>query len=480
LRTHFDEAVAERRELAGGRDALWLWDLAAVQSKDLTSESNFVQQVAVTPLKGTTRVRAVVLSVDSVTDEMVVDVGCCAGVITLNDLQWARPFGPGAETPAPRDIAQVARAGDLITVDVKGVLPQLTKTRRTVSLTFVAEPKVEGALVAIDPHTRFVRALVGGYKSGATGFNRATQALRQPGSAFKPVVYAAGLENRLMTPASICPDTPIVIRDAWTGKAWKPENYEDGKYDGNITYRTALLRSKNTCSVKLIEKLTPEKVIDVARRMGITSQLPENLTLALGTGDVTPLELTNAYTTIAAQGLFAEPLFVRKVVDADGTVLEDNHSQTTPGIDPAVAFVLTSMMRSVVEEGTATRALSLERPVAGKTGTTNQSRNVWFAGFSPELVAAVWVGFDDNKPLGNATGASTALPMWIGFMGEALRQLPKRDFVPPPDVVFLKMNPDTGSPTQDVTGVEQAFIAGTEPTERNEPLPSIFIEDEPL
>ena len=193
---------------------------------------------------------------------------------------------------------------------------------------------------------------------------------------------------------------------------------------------------------------------------------------------MTPLELANSYASIAAGGQFAAPIFIRKVVAADGQILEETRAEPVEVLRPAVAFVLSSMMRSVVEEGTATRALVLDRPLAGKTGTSNESRNVWFGGFSSELVAVVWVGFDDNASLGRVTGGSTALPIWIRFMGRALEGVPRRDFLPPDDVVFVKVDPDTGRPSSDIGSIDEAFISGTEPTTKSEPLNSIFIEDD--
>lgn len=357
--------------------------------------------------------------------------------------------------------------------------PTAKAPKAGIKLTLVPEPKAEAALIAIDPYSRLVRAIVGGYRPEAGGLNRALQSKRQPGSAFKPIVYAAGLAEGVLTPASLCADTPILIRDPWTGAAWKPENYEDGRYDGNITYRTALMRSKNTCSVKLIEKVKPDKVIALAKAMGIESALPENLTLALGTGDLRPIELANAYASIASGGMFAPPIFIRKIVDVDGTVLEDNHAEPVEVIKPAVAFVLTQMMRSVVESGTAIKALVLDRPLAGKTGTSQESRNVWFSGFSAELVATVWVGFDDNSPLGRVTGGSTALPIWIDFMGRALSGMAVREFTAPPeDVVFAKVDPNTGLASEAADALEEAFVAGTEPTKQTQALPSIYIEDD--
>jgi penicillin-binding protein 1A len=474
---------AEKASVAGGRrNSNLVWDLDALAAKDLVDEVALAAAVRSRPLAFGERVTGIVDKIDPVTDDVWVDLGSLRGRIAWASLKWARKVVLGVAGPEPRDPTEVLRPGDVVAVDIVDV-PTVTSPKKVVALELVPVPPVESALVAIDPNTRFVTALVGGYGPQAGGLNRALQARRQPGSAFKPLVYAAGLTANAITPAATCQDSPVVIRDPWTGKAWKPENYEDGRYDGNITYRTALTRSKNTCSVKLIEKIGPEQVMSLAKAAGIESPMPQNLTLALGTGDVTPLELTNAYATIAASGWAAPPLFIRKVTEPTGAVIFEAQSQPTQALSPAVAYVLTTMMRSVVEEGTATKALILDRPLAGKTGTSNESRNVWFAGFSAELVAAVWVGYDDNAPMGRATGGSTALPIWIEFMGRALSGVPVSDFTPPAEVVLVKVDPATGNPSDETDAIEQAFLAGTEPSRNTQALPSIFIEDssgEPL
>ncbi len=470
-----EKAVA----LAGRRQGAqaFVWDLSELDARDLANEQKLAAAVRVRPLEFGERVAGIVDQLDPVANAAWIDLGSQRGRLAFSSVEWARRVVAGALGPAPRVISDVLRQGDVVEVDIIEV-PSVTAPKKVVAVELVPNPPMQAALVAIDPSTRQVAAIVGGYAPQAGQLNRALQAKRQPGSAFKPIVYAAGLVAGAITPAATCPDSPVVIRDPWTGKAWKPENYEDGTYDGNITYRTALMRSKNTCSVKLIEKIGYEQVQTLAKAAGIASPLPSNLTLALGTGDVTPLELTNAYATIASGGYAAAPLFIRKVVASDGSVLMEAQAQTTQVMSPGVAYVLTNMMRSVVEEGTAQKALILDRPLAGKTGTSQESRNVWFAGFSAELVAAVWVGYDDNAPMGRATGGSTALPIWIEFMGRALSGVPVREFAPPPDVVLVKVDPATGIPSEDPSAIEQAFLAGTEPSREKQALPSIFIEDD--
>ena len=480
------ETVLRRRQLyrqLPGPAPRWIWDLRGLSLEAMLAAGGASAASAVGPgpelrtLEPYVRVRAPVVRLDRVRHEAWVDLGTAQGRLPLAGLQWARRFSPRSMTPVPRDPGDLLQVGDLVTVEVLGNGVG-SRQLDPVGLQLVPEVRAQAALVAIDPHSRLVRALVGGGGHEAAGFNRATQALRQPGSAFKPIVYAAAIGQGLLTPATICPDSPVVIPDPWTGKLWKPENYEDGRYDGNITYRQALMRSKNTCSVRLMQRLTPEQAIATARALGIGSKMPSNLTLALGTGEVTPLELTNAYASIAAGGLYAAPIFVRKVVDRGGLVLFEASPEPQQAITPQVAYIITSMMRSVVDQGTAARALILDRPLAGKTGTSQESRDVWFGGFSPELVAAVWMGFDNDESLGRVTGASAALPTWIRFMGAALPAGPPRDFAMPEGIVTVRIDPVTGLAADGPGSIDEVFIAGTQPLAATQHLPSVFLEDD--
>lgn len=439
--------------------------------------------VRIVPLTDYQRVHAVVIALNPAQHSATIDLGSEKALLPLQNMAWARRYAPRMRTPLPKDPSQVVHVGDIITVDI---MPKDTRMAphggkqalRTVAL--VPEIQMQAALVAMEPQTRFVRAMVGGYHpSGGTGFNRATQALRQPGSAFKPILYAAALKSGAITPASICPDSPVSIPDPWTGKTWRPENYEDGRYDGNIRYRVALMRSKNTCSVRLIQRVTPQATIAMARALGITTALPQNLTLALGTGDTTVLELCGAYTSIASQGTYAPPAFIARIVDANGQVLQENHTPVgTPALSPEVAYVLTSMLESVVDQGTAQRAGMLQRPLAGKTGTSQESRNVWFSGFAPQLAATVWMGFDNNEPLGYETGASAALPSWIRFMGAALATDAALPFSMPAHVVRVSIDPNSGLASHADDSIEEVFVEGTEPHIDTQALPSIYLQDD--
>jgi penicillin-binding protein 1A len=292
-----------------------------------------------------------------------------------------------------------------------------------------APPVPEGAVVVMEAATGYIKALIGGADFARTEFNRALHAHRQPGSAFKPFVYLAALEAGRL-PTEILDDSPI--RYVSAGKVWAPENY-DGKFRGPVTLQQALEESINVPTIRLLEQLGVNTVIDTARRAGIQSPLPHDLTLALGSGDVTLLELTAAYGTFANQGVRMEPLMVRYVTDAQGRLVEENIPQGREAVEPAVAGGLTEMLRGVVERGTGVAARVLERPVAGKTGTTNDFSNAWFVGYTPSLVAGVWVGHDRPRSLGHEeTGARAALPIWVAVMRAALRGTPVEDFPTPP------------------------------------------------
>jgi penicillin-binding protein 1A len=417
--------------------------------------------------------------------------------LPLEQMKWARPYSPSGWTAAPRDPAETLRPGDIVLVKVLSenivytakpdpkanadVDPPPVKTR---SLLVGLEqiPKVQGAIVAIEPNRHSIVAMAGGYDFSRSSFDRASQARRQPGSSFKPIVYATGIASGLYTPASMLTDAPKVYRDSGTNKAWKPANY-DGTFRGDITLRQCLAHSVNMCSIEIIDRVGVDKVIELAQQMGIHSELPSSLTLALGAGDVTPLEMANAYATIANGGRSQEPVIVERVKGADGQILQEASFEQQQALDPAVAFVMTHLMRSVVEEGTAQKAKLLGRPVAGKTGTSNEQRNAWFIGFTPDLVAAVYVGFDDNASLGRSEyGSRAALPIWLRFMEQALEGSPTRDFSAPQNVVFARINSKDGLLTDanDSDAIDEVFIEGQEPTGRhglNSTPPPLFMHD---
>jgi penicillin-binding protein 1A len=318
----------------------------------------------------------------------------------------------------------------------------------------------EGAIVTVEPHTGYVRAMVGGYDFFRSEFNRAVQARRQPGSAFKPFIYIAALESGL-TPATRIEDAPVSYAVGPNGQAWKPENY-DRKFRGPTTLQQAIEESVNVVTVKIQEKVGLTRTIQVARRFGITSPLDVNLSLALGTSDMTLIELTSAYGALANQGLWMPPTTIRYVTDAQGRLLEEHLPEPREAVSPENAFVITHMLRGVVERGTGQAAKALGRAVAAKTGTTNDYTNAWFIGFTPRLATGVWVGYDRPRSLGkDETGSRLAVPIWVGYMGKVLGDSPKEDFAMPNGVVLVPVDLDPSN--ECVRVVMMAFVKGTEP-----------------
>jgi len=365
------------------------------------------------------------------------------------------------EFKKPQDIVQ---PGDIIKVRLK----DFDKKKQIASFILDQTPLVEGAVVSIEPYTGYVRAMVGGYDFVEGGFNHATDAKRQPGSSFKPFVYGAALENGF-TPASILMDLPIIHeKSEFEKKTWKPENYDE-RFLGPMRMRTALALSRNAVTVGLLEKIGLEKAIDFARKAGITSQINYDYTTALGSSVVTPLELTSAYATFASQGVRTEPILIRNIVDGKGAVLESYEPQPSEAISQTTAYLVTSLLKSVVEEGTGKGAKVLGKPIAGKTGTTNNYVDAWFMGYTPSIVTGVWVGYDNPKAsLGEKeTGARAALPIWISVMARALADKPPEDFSQPDDVVAVKIDPETGLLARDgqADAITDVFRKGTEPTQ---------------
>jgi len=320
-------------------------------------------------------------------------------------------------------------------------------------------PVVEAALVSMDPRDGAVRALVGGFDFYRNQYNHAVQALRQPGSSFKPFVYSAALEKGF-TPATVVNDAPLTFTAAQTGsEPWEPKNY-DGKFEGPMRLRTALVKSKNLISVRILQAISPQYAQDYITRFGFDPKLhPPYLTMALGAGSVTPMRMVSAYAVFANGGYRVPPYFIERIEDARGNVLFS--AKPVPAgagaervIDERNAFIMSSIMRDVVRSGTGARAMKLGRTdLAGKTGTTNEFVDAWFCGYGTDLVAVAWIGFDTPHSLGrNETGAQAALPIWMGYMGAALKGVPEQPLTPPPGIVSVRVNPDTGLRIADAQG----------------------------
>ena len=317
----------------------------------------------------------------------------------------------------------------------------------------------EGAVITVEPQTGYVKAMVGGSDFLRSEFNRAVQAKRQPGSAFKPFIYIAALEAGF-TPASQIEDSPVSYTVGGGQPVWKPENY-DRKFRGSTTLQQAIEESVNVVTVKLQERIGLSKTIQVARRLGIASPLDVNLSLALGTSDLSLLELTSAYGVLANQGVWMPPVTIRYVTDAQGKLLEEHVPEGREAIAPETAYVITHMLRGVVERGTGQAAKALGRPIAAKTGTTNDYSNAWFIGFTPRLATGVWVGYDRPRSLGkDETGSRVAVPIWVSYMGRVLGDSPKEDFPVPDRVVSLLIDEDPSG--ECLRPVPMAFVKGSE------------------
>jgi penicillin-binding protein 1A len=411
---------------------------------------------------------AAVLEGDDATGKLLVQAGGEKGVVNLEV--------DGRYNPASLKAGSFARPGCSVRVSLLSGR-ETYKGKETAR--FRLEMGPQGAFVAIDVSSSKVTAMVGGYDYRQGDFNRVTMARRQPGSAFKTFVYLTALKNRKITPAVMLEDTPLLYED------YQPKNYETWHFEGKVRLRRALAESINLVAVRVAELAGIGEVVKLARKMGIDSALEPNLALALGASGVTPLELANAYTTIARGGIRWEPIIVTKIAGPDGKEIElPPPSPPERVLSAEEAFIIANMLESVVKEGTAVEALGLKRPCAGKTGTSNSARDAWFVGFVPTLTAAVWVGFDDYKPLGkNETGSRAALPIWLRFMKKAVKNMPVGRFgLPPEGIVIRSIDPATGLLAWEgqPDAITEVFLKGTEPTgtaPRPIPTTEILIEE---
>jgi penicillin-binding protein 1A len=392
--------------------------------------------------------------------------------IPWSGLEWARAYvDENRRGPKLESAHDVLERGDVVRVQLQEDGWRLVQV-----------PEVEGALVALDPEDGAILSLTGGYDFYRSKFNRATQAQRQPGSNFKPFIYSAALEYGL-TPASIINDAPVVFDDPGLEAVWRPENYS-GKFFGPTRLRVALYKSRNLVSIRLLRAIGIDYALEYLKRFGLdVDRIPHDLSLALGSGSVTPLEMATGYAVLANGGYLIEPYFVDRIEASDGSlwyqadpmrvcrdcdpkahvvvnlaanaaldevVLADDEVDATPYaprvLSPQNAWLMNSLMRDVITSGTGRRALRLRRSdLAGKTGTTNDQQDAWFSGFNQKLVTVTWVGFDQLRPLGRReTGAGAALPMWIDFMGVALDGMPEETLAQPDGLVTVRIDPESG------------------------------------
>lgn len=393
------------------------------------------------------------------TNEALVKTRGIIGKLSIEDAKWAskiqNPQKGTYKYIKDFKLVDILSPGDVIKVSIKNTKGNI------VNLSLEQEPEAEAALIAIEPDTGYIRALVGGYDYIRSDFNRALYAKRQPGSAFKPIIYASALEHGF-TPATVINDEPVTYVGV-SNTQWKPEN-ADHKYYGPTTLRDALAYSRNIVTIKLLDNVGIDNVIEFAKRIGIQSDMPRDLTLALGSLTLSPFELTLCYSVFANSGMRPKPIAIKYITDSKGTILESNEPEAEEIINPQTAFLITSMMEDVVKYGTGWRAKSLGIPVAGKTGTTNDYRDAWFVGYTTRLLTTVWVGFDDMRSLGSQeTGARAASPIWVNFMSN-FKTDSNEEFEIPEGIVTYNIDPITGILSKDLTGgVKEYFREGTEP-----------------
>jgi penicillin-binding protein 1A len=453
----FVAGVRELDKRQGWRGPRRTVDLSTLQSSMPASEDK--------PLKPGDMAEGIVLRVAK--DSYVVQVGSVAAKLAFDDMAWAKRLLKGPDPTVNfvvnPNLKQTLKPGDVVEVGVKKV------SKDGMQLTLEQTPIVEGGLIAIDPKSGAIRAMVGGYDFSRSEYNRAVQAHRQPGSAFKPLIYATAMSQGL-SPATQILDAPVVYEQEEDDKTWKPENY-GRKFHGMVSLRDALAHSHNLATVRLLDKVGIKNVIEFSRSVGMVSPLPADLSLGLGSSSVGLMELTSVYGVFLNQGTRVEPYAIKVATDSTGKLLESAQPQSQEVLAKETAYLITNMMEDVVQKGTGQAAKALNRPIAGKTGTTNDYINAWFIGGAPNLVTGVYVGFDDRRSLGESeTGARAALPIWMAFMKEALNQLPVVPFEIPDGVTFVKVDSSTGllESEQDGEGQKGAveiFSKGSEPTQ---------------
>lgn len=426
----------------------------------------------------------------------IVRIGSLTGTLPLNKglANKLRVTRRGTSVKKVKERVISVPAGSVLQVKIE------QSSDKNLLLSLYQEPAAQGAFIVLDPHSGGVKALVGGYDFTQSQFNRAIQAHRLPGSAFKPLIYAAALDKGY-TPATIMLDTPIIYREQdedGTEKEWKPKNYAES-FTGVTTLRQALAHSYNVVTVKMLQDIGVGYAINYAKKLGIESPLNRDLTLALGSSAVSPMELATAYCVFANGGVRIKPVYITRIVDRNGRVLESTDPADFPAgpaadqklikqspqrvISPETAYLVTNLLESVVQEGTGFRARALQRAIAGKTGTTNDQKDAWFVGYSPKLLAVSWVGYDKERSLGpRETGSRAAAPAWVDFMQTVLKDRPRHEFPVPDGIEFRPIDPATGLliPEDSPNVTIEAFASGTAPTryalETQQPQPIDFFQ----
>ena len=447
-----------------------------------------VKEFKANPPESGSIVQGLVVKVDDKKKEVTIQLGEEMARLPLKKMRWARKPNKKIAyySGKIRKPSQALRSRDVVLVQIlknyNELQPALGDKKRgkekrkekkfTWEVALEQLPEAQGALFCMDTETGEVRAMVGGRDFKISQFNRAIQSRRQPGSAFKPLIYSAALDKG-MSAASIIIDAPYVSKRNLKGESWKPKNYKE-KFYGPTLLRTGLAKSRNVITVKILKKIGVNYAIDYAKNMGIESPLAPDLSLALGSSGLSLMEITRAYAVLANGGMLIKPIYVKRVLDRNGEVIEENQPETVQVISKETAFLMTDLLGAVISEGTGWRIKAMKRPAAGKTGTTNDLKDAWFIGYTPGLVTGVWVGYDDAKEMGKSeTGSRAASPIWLGFMSETLKGTPVKDFKVPEGIVFAKIDAKTGllAGRHSNKTVFQSFKEGSEP-KKYSPKPS--------
>ncbi|MGE4558041.1 MAG: penicillin-binding protein 1A [Desulfovibrionaceae bacterium] len=448
-------ASTKRRGWGGPVAAATLAELAGGVFGDLQPEQD---------LKQGQWVKAAVLKVEESGAQVL--FGNRTAYMPVASMGWARKPDPEVAHDFVKDIAdarKVLKKGDVVWASIQEFPDKSNKGRFILGLE--QEPEIEGALVSMDPKTGDVLALSGGYSFARSQFNRATQAARQPGSAFKPIVYSAALDNGY-TAASVEIDGPITYDDKEHNKIWRPQNFEN-KFYGPTLLRTALVKSRNLVTIRVAQKIGVDAIIDRAEALGLETDFPRDLSVALGSASVTLLNLCQAYTAFPRGGSCVKPRLILDVKSAWGDTMYASREETYDAISPQTAYIIASLMEEVVQHGTGFRAKVLHRPVAGKTGTSNNEQDAWFIGYTPYLLTGVFVGFDQVKPMGQyETGSRAAAPIFVEYRKHVEGNYTEQDFEQPPGIVMTRVTPDgllAGPNAKESYFLP--FKAGTQPTQ---------------
>ena len=421
-------------------------------------------------------IKGVVVEVNDIDNTVTVRMGDYQGIIQIADMIWARKPDPEIDYSESKieHPGDALIAGDVILVKIKDKIEDTDLWQLALEQT----PAAQAALLCIEAETGYVKVMVGGRDFRESQFNRAVQSRRQPGSAFKPIIYAAALDKGY-TPATVIIDSPIVFKDVERDFKWKPKNYKE-KFFGPTLFRKALAKSRNVITIKILQDIGIDYTIEYVGKLGITSKISEDLSIALGSSGVSLLELVNAYSVFANYGQLVKPIFITKIVDRDGNLIDVVMHEKKRVIEEKTAYIMTNLLEGVVKHGTGWRVKALKRPVAGKTGTTNNLYDAWFMGYTPQYITGVWVGFDDEGELGkNETGSRAASPIWLGFMKKVLKDKPVRVFRVPKGIVFHKIDAETGllAIPESEKIIFECFKEGTAPTEYTK-KPDVLTETE--